>query len=74
MKTKTQMSLFIIYIGDARQGGGIEDLVGVFTDYDLALQAMSDVDRENGWNPDGCYGAMLEEVQPNVRIDMKGGK
>jgi hypothetical protein len=62
------MSVFLITIGDARAGGPVDEVVGVYTSHQLALEVARVLQREREYNPDHSYGVLIEEIQLDQRL------
>lgn len=62
------MSVFLITVGDARASGSTDEVVGVYTSHQLALEVADVLNRERGYDEQGSYGAIIEEIELDQRL------
>jgi len=65
LRREVVVQCFIVYIGDARQNGGVSEIVGAFTTHEAALDAAALVNDRRGYDESLPFGAMIEETVLN---------
>lgn len=59
-------SVFLLTIGDAREGGGVDETVGVYSTHEAAMKLAEEITKIQGFDPEGSYGCLIEELKLDV--------